>query len=171
MIDYSKLPHHEVACIDMKSFYASTEAVDMGLDPLTSLLAVVGDKNRPGSVVLASSPALKKQFGIRTGNRLYEIPSDPRIQIVNARIGLYLDTSMTITKLLNQYVPTEAISTYSVDESWITLDGTERYTGQRAKPYNVSRLKKMFGLWYRLQRLRYGSVHAQLSPCQDLQVH
>ncbi|MEK4993126.1 hypothetical protein NYE46_39970 [Listeria sp. FSL L8-0308] len=103
---------------------SSIEAVDRGLDPLTTLLAVVGD-NRPGSVVLAASPALKKQFGIRTGNRRYEIPSDPRIRIVNARMGLYLATSMAIAKLLNQYVPSEAIHTYSVDESWIILDGTK----------------------------------------------
>ncbi|ALS09946.1 hypothetical protein ABE82_26385 (plasmid) [Paenibacillus peoriae] len=128
MIDYSKLPHHEVACLDIKSFYASVEAVDRGLDPLTTLLAVVGD-NRPGSVVLAASPALKKQFGIRTGNRRYEIPSDPRIRIVNARMGMYLATSMAITKLLNQYVPSEAIHTYSVDESWIILDGTSHLHG------------------------------------------
>ncbi|MNW54625.1 hypothetical protein D3C74_322340 [compost metagenome] len=47
MIDYSKLPHYEVACLDIKSFYASVEAVDRGLDPLTTLLTVVGD-NRPG---------------------------------------------------------------------------------------------------------------------------
>ncbi|MGY3386858.1 DNA polymerase V [Paenibacillus polymyxa] len=140
MIDYSKLPQHEVAIIDMRSFYASIEAVDMGLDPLTTLLAVVGDKNRPGSVVLAASPALKKQFGIRTGNRLYEIPPDPRIHVVNARMGLYLDTSMTITKLFNQYVPQEAISTYSCDESWITLDGTAHLYGSTREA--VQRIQK-----------------------------
>ncbi|MFM9280859.1 Y-family DNA polymerase [Paenibacillus jiagnxiensis] len=113
----------------MKSFYASVEAVSLGLDPLTCLLAVVGDKNRSGSVVLAASPVLKKEFGIRTGSRLYEIPPDPRIRIVNARMGLYLDTSMQITDIFNQYAPKEAISTYSIDESWVICDGLERLFG------------------------------------------
>ncbi|MFB5269331.1 DNA polymerase V [Paenibacillus enshidis] len=129
MVDYSRLPRHQVLCIDMKSFYASVEAVNRKLDPLTALIAVVGAKDRPGSVVLAASPALKKEFGIRTGNRLYEIPPDPRIHIINARMGLYLDTSMAITQLLNEFAPVEAIHTYSVDEAWIVTDGLEKLYG------------------------------------------
>ncbi|MEK4459577.1 Y-family DNA polymerase [Paenibacillus sp. FSL R10-2748] len=68
------------------------------------------------------------------------MPPDPRIQMVNAQMGLYLDTSMTITKLLNQYVPTEAISTYSVDESWITLDATAHLHGTTLEA--VQRIQK-----------------------------
>ncbi|MDY8096071.1 hypothetical protein U3G77_00590 [Paenibacillus polymyxa] len=55
-------------------------------------------------------------------------------------MGLYLNTSMTITKLLNQYVPTEAISTYSVDESWIALDATAHLHGTILKA--VQRIQK-----------------------------
>lgn len=116
-------------CIDMKSFYASVEAVSRGLDPLQVHLAVVGSPDRKGSIVLAASPALKRDFGIKTGNRLYEIPQDSRILIVPARMKLYLDTSMMITQLLNEYAPIEAISIYSIDESWIVTDGLERLYG------------------------------------------
>jgi DNA polymerase V len=111
----------------MKSFYASVSAVILGLDPLTCYLAVVGDKERSGSVVLAASPALKREFGIKTGNRLYEIPDDPRIHVVNPRMKLFLETSTKITKLFSLYVPETDIHTYSVDESFLRVDGVLRY--------------------------------------------
>lgn len=60
MIDYSQFPRKNILCVDMKSFYASVSAVTMGLNPLTCYLAVVGNTERQGSVVLAASPALKK---------------------------------------------------------------------------------------------------------------
>jgi DNA polymerase V len=113
-MDYSQFPKKTILCIDMKSFYASCSAVEMGLDPLTCYLAVVGDVERQGSVVLAASPALKKEFGIRTGSRLFEIPNDKRIHIVNAKMSSYLRQSMEITRLFHRYVPSECIHTYSV---------------------------------------------------------
>lgn len=82
MIDYSQFPHKNILCAGMKSFYASVSAV-LGLNPLTSYLAVVGNTERQESEVLAVSPALKKDFGIKTGSRLFEILEDPRIHIVN----------------------------------------------------------------------------------------
>lgn len=147
-MDYSKLPRNKVLIIDMKSFYASVEAVNRGYDPLKVFLAVVGDTNRPGSVVLASSPAMKKEFGIKTGNRLYEIPNDPRILLVNPRMGLYLQTSMELTKFFNRYAPYEAIHTYSVDESWLIVDGLEKlYGSPRAIAENIMmNIKLQFGL-------------------------
>jgi DNA polymerase V len=128
-IDYSKLPERRVLCVDMKSFYASCAAVLRGLDPLTCYLAVVGDTERQGSIVLAASPRLKKDFGIKTGSRRFEIPKDSRIHIVNAQMGTYLRISTEITKLFNRFVPKESIHTYSVDESFLQLDGTERLWG------------------------------------------
>ncbi|OZM58768.1 UV damage repair protein UvrX [Lottiidibacillus patelloidae] len=113
----------------MKSFYASCSAVMLGLDPLTCYLAVVGDTERQGSIVLAASPKLKQDFGIKTGNRLFEIPNDKRIHIVNAKMGSYLEVSMGLTKLFHRYVPKECIHTYSVDESFLQVDGTEKLWG------------------------------------------
>src|SRR5690606_34775305 len=122
-IDYRKLPHEKILCVDMKSFYASCSAVMEGLDPLNCYLAVVGNKEQRGSVVLAASPLLKKDFGIKTGSRLFEIPDDRRIQIVEAKMATYLRISTEITRLLHRYVPKEAIHVYSVDESFIKIDG------------------------------------------------
>ncbi|WAA13833.1 UV damage repair protein UvrX [Fervidibacillus halotolerans] len=129
MVDYSKLPHQHILCIDMKSFYASCSAVMLGLDPLDSYVVVAGNHDREGSVVLAASPKMKKEFGIKTGSRLFEVPDDPRIHIVEPKMATYLRVSTEITRLLYRYVPKEAIHVYSVDESFIKIDGTRYLWG------------------------------------------
>ncbi|MFC2947379.1 DNA polymerase IV [Virgibacillus sediminis] len=128
---YSSYPRHDVLCIDMRSFYASVEAVKLGLDPMKTMLAVVGDPNRSGSIVLAASPELKKRYGISNVSRFFELPDDPDIHIVPAHMADYLQVSVEITKLINQYVPKEAIHQYSVDEVWVTVNGIERLFGSR----------------------------------------
>ncbi len=58
--------------IDLKSFYASVECIDRGLDPLTDNL-VVADKSRTEKTIcLAVSPALKA-FGVPGRPRLFEV--------------------------------------------------------------------------------------------------
>ena len=60
------------AVIDLKSFYASVECVERGLDPLTTNL-VVADKSRTEKTIcLAVSPSLKK-YGIPGRPRLFEV--------------------------------------------------------------------------------------------------
>ncbi|WNF38944.1 UV damage repair protein UvrX [Bacillaceae bacterium IKA-2] len=131
LIDYDSFPKRTIFCVDMKSFYASCSALALGLDPLTCYLAVVGDTKRDGSVVLAATPRLKKEFGIKTGSRLFEIPSDAKIQVVNAEMARYLEISIRLTEFFNRYVPLEAIHTYSVDESFLDVKGTERLWGNK----------------------------------------
>ncbi|CAM3797150.1 DNA polymerase thumb domain-containing protein [Mesobacillus zeae] len=123
MFNYRDMPQNKIMCIDMKSFYASCSAVMRGLDPLSCYLAVVGNTDRSGSVVLAASPRLKKDFGIKTGSRLFEIPNDPRITIVNPKMAAYLRIATEISRVFNRYVPKEDIHTYSVDESFVKVDG------------------------------------------------
>ncbi|MBR1731098.1 MAG: DNA methylase, partial [Ruminococcus sp.] len=58
--------------IDLKSFYASVECVDRGLNPLNTNL-VVADKSRTDKTIcLAVSPALKS-YGIPGRARLFEV--------------------------------------------------------------------------------------------------
>jgi DNA polymerase V len=149
MIDYHRLPRNDVLCLDMKSFFASVEAVRLGLDPLKDFIVVVGDKNRSGSVVLAASPMMKEQYGVKTGSRLYEVPKyDKRIHIVEANMSDYLKTSVAITRLLNQFAPLEAIHVYSIDEAWICVNGTQRLFGTRWQVAEKIReaIKEKFGL-------------------------
>src|SRR5690625_92443 len=129
VIDYELLPHRHILCVDMKCFYASCAALVLGLDPLTTRLAVVADKNLRGSVVLASTPMLDKEYGIHTVNRLFEIPKTEDIIIVSAEMETYLKVSTEITRLFYKYVPRESIHTYSIDESFLEVDGTHHLWG------------------------------------------
>lgn len=148
IIRYDSFPERNILCVDMKSFYASCAALVKGLDPLTSYLAVVADKNRQGSVVLAATPSLKKEFGIQTGSRLFEIPQNNNIVIVSAQMSTYLKVSTEITRLFNKYVPQESIHTYSVDESFLEVDGTDRLWGTVEDTAQLikSELEDTFGL-------------------------
>lgn len=129
MFDYSKLPHSKIICVDMRSFFASCSCVNLNLDPLETHLAVVGSKKHKGSVVLASSPKMKSDFGIKTGSRLYEIPDDPRIILVEPEMRTYTQISAQLVRLFNRYAPKNDIYVYSVDESFLNLDGTEGLFG------------------------------------------
>ncbi|SDJ55452.1 DNA polymerase IV [Salimicrobium halophilum] len=132
-MEYDQYPRHDVLCLDMRSFYASVECIKRGLDPSRTLMAVVGDPERKGSIVLAASPALKKKHGISNVSRFFELPEDPEIIIAKASMQDYLDVSVEITKLIHQYAPMEAIHVYSVDELWVTVDGlTSLYGSPRA---------------------------------------
>ena len=69
-------------CIDLKSFYASVECVERGLDPMTTNL-VVADKSRTEKTIcLAVSPSLKA-YGISGRARLFEVVQ--RVKEVNAQ--------------------------------------------------------------------------------------
>ena len=113
---YKGQPNKQIACIDMLSFYASCMATLHNLDVRTVPIAVVGNLQQKGSVVLAASPAMKKKFRIKTGNRLFEIPSHPEIRLFEPKMSYFLKMSMAITHILHNYVPAEAIHVYSVDE-------------------------------------------------------
>lgn len=60
------------ACIDLKSFYASVECRERGLDPLTTNLVVADASRTEKTICLAVSPSLK-QYGIPGRARLFEV--------------------------------------------------------------------------------------------------
>ncbi len=59
-------------CIDLKSFYASVECVERGLDPMTTNLVVADSSRTEKTICLAVSPSLKS-FGIPGRPRLFEV--------------------------------------------------------------------------------------------------
>ncbi len=59
-------------CIDLKSFYASSECVDRGLDPMTTNLVVADLSRTEKTICLAVSPSLKA-YGISGRARLFEV--------------------------------------------------------------------------------------------------
>jgi len=58
--------------IDLKSFYASVECQERGLDPLTTNLVVADNSRTEKTICLAISPSLK-QYGIPGRARLFEV--------------------------------------------------------------------------------------------------
>lgn len=68
---YEQAPNRSIMCIDMRCFFASCMAMMENLDPLKVPIAVVGNFEQKGSIVLAASPPMKTRFGIKTGSRLY----------------------------------------------------------------------------------------------------
>ncbi|MGN4759217.1 Y-family DNA polymerase [Bacillus cereus group sp. MYBK227-2] len=120
MYDYSILPNRIILCVDLRSFYASVSCIKMGLDPMYTKLAVVGDVNRNGSIVLAATPPLKA-LGVKKMARLYEIPRRKDILVVNPIMGTYIKCSNYITKLALQYVPIEDFHQYSIDEFFMDI--------------------------------------------------
>ena len=71
--DYSKEPRRDILCIDVKSFYASVECVERGLDPLKTMLIVMSGADNAGGLVLAASPMAKKVLGISNVTRKDEV--------------------------------------------------------------------------------------------------
>ncbi|KXZ06741.1 MULTISPECIES: Y-family DNA polymerase [Bacillus] len=120
MYDYSILPNRIILCVDLRSFYASVSCIKMGLDPMYTKLAVVGDVNRNGSIVLAATSPLKA-LGVKRMARLYEIPRRKDILVVNPIMGTYINCSNYITKLALQYVPIEDFHQYSIDEFFMDI--------------------------------------------------
>ena len=58
--------------IDLKSFYASVECIERGLDPLTTNLVVADSSRTEKTICLAVSPSLKR-YGIPGRARLFEV--------------------------------------------------------------------------------------------------
>jgi len=71
----------QYACIDLKSFFASVECVERGLDPMGVNLVVADVKRTEKTICLAVTPSLKA-YGISGRARLFEVIS--RLKEVNA---------------------------------------------------------------------------------------
>lgn len=72
----------QYVAIDLKSFYASVECVERGLDPLNTNLVVADESRTEKTICLAVSPSLK-QYGISGRARLFEVVQ--KIKEVNAQ--------------------------------------------------------------------------------------
>ena len=67
--------------IDLKSYYASVECMERGLDPMQTNLVVADPSRTEKTICLAVSPALKA-YGIPGRARLFEVVE--RVRQVNA---------------------------------------------------------------------------------------
>lgn len=134
--------------IDLKSFFASVEVVERGLDPLTTNLVVADLSRTEKTICLAVSPSLKA-YGIPGRPRLFEVIE--KVKQVNAkrkdpdsscnsielernpsllvdyivatpRMAQYIKYSTQIYNVYLKYVAPEDIHVYSIDE--VLIDAT-----------------------------------------------
>lgn len=135
--------------IDLKSFYASVECVERGLDPLDTCLVVADESRTQKTICLAVSPALKA-YGTGGRPRLFEVvekvrranlgrgrrgksysarelQSHPEYAIdyivAPPRMAHYIDFSTRIYNVYLRFVAPEDIHVYSIDE--VFIDATD----------------------------------------------
>ena len=82
-------------CIDLKSFYASVECVERGLDPMTTNLVVADPERSDKTICLAVSPSMKA-LGVHNRCRVFEIPSHIEYLMAPPRMQKYIDYAAEI---------------------------------------------------------------------------
>lgn len=124
--DYSDEKVDDILCIDMKSFYASVECIERGLDPLKALLVVMSGSDSPGGLALATSPKAKELLGIDNVTRNFQIPYHKDLHIVPPRMNLYIKKNVEINNIFRRYVADEDILIYSIDETFVRVKASKK---------------------------------------------
>ncbi len=107
-------------CIDLKSFYASVECVELGHDPLSTNLVVADRERSDKTICLAISPSMKK-LGIKNRCRLFEIPKNVEYICATPRMKKYIEYSADIYGIYLKYIAKEDIHVYSIDEAFMDV--------------------------------------------------
>lgn len=118
--------------IDLKSFYASAECVDRGLNPLTTNL-VVADKSRTDKTIcLAVSPSLKS-YGIPGRPRLFEVVQ--KVREANAVRRMHAPGSTFTDKSYDDCVLKESPE-YAIDYI-VAMPRMAKYMELSTQIYNI----------------------------------
>ena len=116
-------------CIDLKSFYASVECVQRGLDPLRARLVVADETRTDKTICLAVSPALKA-LGVSSRPRLFEVKQQIAYMekkrhrkipflIAPPQMHRYVEVSSQIYGIYLKTLSPKDIHVYSIDEVFI----------------------------------------------------
>ncbi|MCI6273493.1 MAG: DNA repair protein [Coriobacteriaceae bacterium] len=132
-------PRRQYLCVDLKSFYASVECVERGLDPLAARLVVADPSRTEKTICLAVSPAMKA-LGVRNRCRAFEIPQAIDYVMVPPRMALYMERSCDVYAVYLRWIAPEDIHVYSIDEAFMDITGylglygcTARELGERIR--------------------------------------
>ena len=156
--------------IDLKSFYASVECVERGLDPLDTNLVVADESRTQKTICLSVSPSLKT-YGIGGRPRLFEVVQKVRevnrgrgqngrsyskcildahnefkIDYIVAppRMALYIDYSTRIYDVYLRFVAHEDIHIYSIDEVFIDVTAYHKVYGISAYDLAIKIINTVF---------------------------
>lgn len=148
--------------IDLKSFYASVECVERGLNPLDACLVVADESRTEKTICLAVSPALKA-FGIPGRPRLFEVIQQLRVVnnsrggrskstsaaelaqhpdfavdyiVAPPRMQLYVNYSARIYSIYLRHIAPEHIHVYSIDE--VFIDATPYLETYRTSAHDLA---------------------------------
>ena len=126
-------------CIDLKSFYASVECVERGLDPMTTDLVVADPERTEKTICLAVSPSLKAR-GVPGRARVFEIPKSFTYIMAPPRMAKYIEYSANIYAIYLRYFSKDDIHVYSIDEAFMDVTNylplykcTARELGERIR--------------------------------------
>ena len=153
------------AAIDLKSFYASVECIERGLDPLKTNLVVADSSRTEKTICLAVSPSLKA-YGIPGRPRLFEVIE--QVKLINARraagrhprgqswdaaaleqdqalqvdyivappqMAKYMEYSARIYEVYLKYIAPEDMHVYSIDEVFMDVTPYLRAAGMDAESF------------------------------------
>lgn len=107
-------------CIDLKSFYASVECVERGLDPMTANLVVADPERSDKTICLAITPAMKA-IGVKNRCRVFEIPKSVKYIMAPPRMQKYIDYAAEIYAIYLRYIGKDDIHVYSIDEAFLDI--------------------------------------------------
>lgn len=146
-------PQRQYIAIDLKSFYASVECVERGLDPLDANLVVADASRTSKTICLAVSPSLKRlglggrprlfevEQKVREANRMRSLATPCRGRSVSGnaldrdqslaidyvvappRMAHYIDYSTRIYSIYLKHVSADDMHVYSIDE--VFIDATD----------------------------------------------
>ena len=114
------MSNKQYLCIDLKSFYASVECVERGLDPMTTNLVVADPERTNKTICLAITPSMKA-LGIHNRCRIFEIPEHVKFIVAPPRMQLYINYAAEIYSIYLKYISKDDIHVYSIDEAFMDV--------------------------------------------------
>ena len=124
-------------CVDLKTFYASVECVERGLDPFNTNLVVADPSRGNGAICLAISPKMK-MLGIKNRCRIFEIPPNVKYIIAIPRMRKYIEYSSNIYEIYLKYFSKDDVYVYSIDEAFIDI--TSYLNLYKKKPIELAKI-------------------------------
>ena len=117
--------------IDLKSFFASVECMERGLDPMKAKLVVADESRTNKTICLAVTPSLKA-YGISGRPRLFEVEQkikeikiktgeDIEYIVAKPQMKYYIEYSTKIYNVYLKYFSPEDIYVYSIDEVFVDI--------------------------------------------------
>jgi len=142
-VSEAKLQNRTYVCIDLKSFYASVECVERGLDPMTTNLVVADPQRTEKTICLAVLPSMKAQ-GVPGRCRVFQIPAHIDYIMAPPRMQLYMEYSAEIYAVYLKYIAKEDIHVYSIDEVFMDVTDYLAMYQMTAKDLSMQMMKDIF---------------------------